>query len=272
MARVGYSLAAFLLVSAGTGCARQVDVEQIPIGTEVEITREDGGVVRGTLMARNDRDLRMAVGPAARSIARDEVANVEVVTDGATPPLPPVAKFREFTVPAGTALAASLDSSLASSTSRVDDAVGATLTEAVVVDGVELLSAGSRLAGVVTTATPSGKVHGVASLAVSFQSLTLADASETYALSARLRRTASTTRRDDAKTIGIPAAGGAVVGAILGGKKGAGIGAAVGGGAGTAVVLATAGDEVHLPRGTAFSMTLDRPIDVRVPVRPPSQP
>ena len=42
---------------------------------------------------------------------------------------------------------------------------------------------------------------------------------------------APATKKKDALTIGLPAAGGAVVGALVDGKKGAGIGAAVGGGA-----------------------------------------
>ena len=91
-------------------------------------------------------------------------------------------------------------------------------------------------------------------------------AGETYALSADVQRTAASTTRDDAKKIGIPAAGGAIIGAIAGGKKGAGIGAAVGGGAGTAVVLATSGPEIRWPVGTTLSIELDKAIDVRVPI------
>ena len=64
--------------------------------------------------------------------------------------------------------------------------------------------------------------------------------------------------------IGAPAAGGAIIGAIAGGKKGAAIGTAVGGGAGTAVVLSTRGEEVHLPKGSALSVKLTEPLTVRV--------
>lgn len=268
MAPTGRALIAVVVMGMGAGCAPRVDVEQVPIGTKVEVTREDGGVVRGTLTARDDQNLRVAVGPAARSISRDDITSVQIA-DGATPPvLPAAARFREFTLPEGTNLAARLDSSLGSDTSRVEEAVEATLTKAVVVDGVELLPVGSRLSGVVTEANPSGKVRGLANLAVRFRSVAvaLADRGQTYGLSAHLRRTAAATTRDDAKKIGIPAAGGAVVGAIVGGKKGAAIGTAIGGGAGTAVVLATAGDEVRLPRGTVVSLALDQAMDVRVPI------
>ena len=48
---------------------------------------------------------------------------------------------------------------------------------------------------------------------------------------------APATKKKDALKIGVPAAGGASIGALVGGKKGAGIGALAGGGAGTAYVL-----------------------------------
>jgi hypothetical protein len=256
---------AALLIGMAAGCTRGVDaeVDAVPIGTAVEVTRQDGAVVRGTLTARDDGAVHM--GAEARPIPRDEIVNVEMVDDAAPPPpLSPEARFREFTVPEGTTLALRLVSSLGSDTSRVNDAVEATIDEPVMVDGLAALPAGSVVRGVVTEALPSGKVKGRASLAVRFQSVAIGD--ETYALSARLQQTAESSVASDAKKIGIPAAGGAVIGAIIGGKKGAGIGAAVGGGAGTAVVLSTSGDEVHLPSGTALAVAIDNAIDVRIPI------
>jgi hypothetical protein len=67
--------------------------------------------------------------------------------------------------------------------------------------------------------------------------------------------------------IGIPAAGGALIGAIIGGGKGAAIGATIGGGGGTAAVLMTPGKEIRLSSGTTIAVALDGPVDVRVPVR-----
>jgi outer membrane lipoprotein SlyB len=255
---------AALLICMAAGCARRTDaeVEAVPIGTPVEVTRQDGGVVRGTLTARDDGAVRM--GPEARPIPRDEIVNLEVVDGAAPPPLPPAAKFREFTVPEGTRLALRLTSPLGSSTSRVNDAVEASLDEPVMVEGLAALPAGSLVRGVVTEAVPSAKVQGRARLSVRFQSVSIGD--EAYALSAGLQQTAESGVASDARTIGIPAAGGAVIGAIIGGKKGAGIGAAVGGGAGTAVVLSTTGEEIHLPSGTILSVAIDGAIDVRVPI------
>jgi hypothetical protein len=75
---------------------------------------------------------------------------------------------------------------------------------------------------------------------------------------------APATKKKDALTIGIPAAGGAAVGAIIDGKKGAGIGAAVGGGAGTAAVLTTRGKEVRVGRGATLSVRLSEPLVVEI--------
>ena len=75
---------------------------------------------------------------------------------------------------------------------------------------------------------------------------------------------APATKKKDALTIGLPAAGGAVVGALVDGKKGAGIGAAVGGGAGTAVVLSTRGKDVRIGQGATLAVRLREPLTVRV--------
>ena len=269
MQRIYRPLIVMLLIGAGVGCSSGEDLDEVPIGTPVEVMREDGGVIRGPLTARDDKTVQMGVGPASRSIARDEISSVQVVDGTTPPPLPAAARFREFTVPVGTALAVRLDSSLGSDTSQVEDPVRATLMEAVLVEGTEVLPAGSVVTGVVTTAEPAGKVRGRATLAVRFRSMSVAG--ETSALSASLHQTAASTTKDDAKKIGIPAAGGAIIGAIVAGKKGAGIGATVGGGAGAAVVLATSGPEVRWPVGTALSIELDKAVDVRVPIESASR-
>jgi hypothetical protein len=75
---------------------------------------------------------------------------------------------------------------------------------------------------------------------------------------------APATKKKDALTIGIPAAGGAAIGALVGGKKGAAIGAAAGGGGGTAVVLTTRGKEVRVGRGATLAVRLTEPLTVRV--------
>ena len=89
---------------------------------------------------------------------------------------------------------------------------------------------------------------------------------ERFAIVAHVDLRAPATTREDAAKIGIPAAGGAIIGGIIGGKKGAAIGTVVGGGGGTAVVLSTPGDEVRLARGAVLTFPIKQSNDVRVPL------
>ena len=108
-------------------------------------------------------------------------------------------------------------------------------------------------------------MKGLAHVAVRFDTLVPSGEEERYTIqTAAVGRTAPSTKQKDAIVIGAPAAGGAIIGGLLGGKKGALIGTAVGGGGGTAVVLSTRGKEVHLPKGAALTLQLSRPLTVKV--------
>ncbi|OLC41962.1 MAG: hypothetical protein AUI64_01830 [Acidobacteria bacterium 13_1_40CM_2_64_6] len=207
--------------------------------------------------------------PAAASTAPAAAASVDasgrpVATAGRTEPVATVA-IREVTIPAGTRLPIVLDTSVGSDTSKVEEAVQAHLSQPIVVHGQTVLAEGSRLSGVVTDATQSGKVKGLAHVAVRFNTLTPRGDDERYTIrTGPVARTASGTKKRDAMEIGIPAAGGAVVGGLLGGKKGAVIGGAAAGGAGTAVVLNQRGKEVRLGKGAALTLRLTEPLTIRV--------
>jgi hypothetical protein len=258
-------LVVLALVTAGAGCANRVDLERVPVGTEVEVTRRDGGVVRGTLTARDDRTVTVKVGSASRAVPRDQITGVQVVDE--TPAvLPAVATFRDVTLPQGTTLVVRLDSPVGSDTSRAGDPIEATLTDAVVVDGTEVLPAGSVVRGAVAAVRSAGKVKGRGSVALLFSSVSVAGReAQSYPIAARVGRTARATKGEDAAKIALPAAGGALIGGLIGGRKGVAIGSAIGGGAGTTVVLSTRGRQVRLPRGTALSLRLDHVVEVRVP-------
>jgi len=172
---------------------------------------------------------------------------------------------REVTIPAGTIMSIVLDTGVGSDISRVEQPVSAHLSRPLVVRGATVLPAGSRVTGVVTNARRSGRVKGLAHVSVRFDSLTASGDDARYRIrTAAIGRTAPATKKKDALEIGAPAAGGALIGAIAGGKKGAAIGAAAGGGAGTAVVLSTRGKEVHIPRGSVLRLRLTEPVTVHV--------
>jgi hypothetical protein len=173
--------------------------------------------------------------------------------------------YKEVTIPAGTTLRLDLASSIASDTSKVEDAVNAKVREAVVVDGKTVVPAGASLAGVVTDVADSGRVKGRARIAYRFDSLTVGD--ERYDITTSpTSHIAPATKGEDAKKIGIGAGAGAAIGAILGGGDGAAKGAAIGGAAGTGTVLATKGKEVRLGPGANVTTKLTAPLTLRVKV------
>lgn len=180
-------------------------------------------------------------------------------------PAPP--EYREITLPAGTTISAVLETAVASDTSSVEDPVRASVTSAVVVDGLTAIPENATLSGTVTEAVRSAKVKGRARVAFRFTGVELADREDATIRTATIAREAASTKKEDAKKIGIGAGAGAIIGAIAGGGDGAAAGAAIGGGAGTVGVLATRGKEISVPAGTRLKVTLTSPLTVRVRVR-----
>jgi len=193
-----------------------------------------------------------------------------VWTVSATPATPAdtaeTREVREVTLPAGTTLSLRLDTTVASNGSRVEDGVQAHLRRPVTARGVTVLPADAAVSGVVTQARRSGRVKGRALVAFRFHSLRAYGEEYRVATSSVVRQAAGTKGRDAAE-IALPAAGGALIGALTGGGKGAAIGAAAGGGAGTGVVLATRGKEVRVGRGALVNVRLTQPLTIHVPIR-----
>ena len=178
-------------------------------------------------------------------------------------PVAPVASFKEVTIPSGTTLRLSLQSAVASDSSRVEQPVRATLRSPVSINGQVVVPAGSEVGGVVTEAEGSGRVKGRARLAMRFNSLRASG--EAYDIkTSGYAQEAAATKKQDAEKIAIGAGAGAAFGAILGGGSGAAKGAAIGGAGGTGVVLATKGKEVRLGPGAAITTRLTAPLTVRV--------
>lgn len=256
-----------LVATAACGTTEGADLEKIPVGSEVALTRQDGGVVQGRLTERDASTVKVAVGSTVRTVPVTDVAVAQVVDDTTPVALPAAAKFREYTVPAGTTLSVTLTTGADSRTAKVGQEVSGTLTEGLTVDGVTVVPAGSVVSGVVTAAEPSGKVKGRASLSLTFRTLQVEGHDGAYTIDADKSFVANATKTDDAAKIAVPTVGGAVIGGIIGGKKGAVIGGVVGGGAGTAVVLTTTGDEVTLSPGTTLKTDLTAPVEIKVPIK-----
>lgn len=284
-ATIGKTALTLLLTVA---CTRTEPVDQMPAGTEVTVKTADGTLVRGTI-AKVDSDVvmlnerpnttteipresisevtRVEVAaserraPAARTEPRER-AEAPARTEAPVRRERPTTIVRNITIPDNTVLDVTLNTALASDTSRVEQNVSGTVASPVVIDGLTVIPAGSALRGHVTHVDDSDKVKGRAELGFRFTTLTVS--SVTYDIDSKpLSYVAEGTKKDDAVKIGVGAGVGSVIGAITGGKKGAAIGAAVGAGAGTGVVLATDGKEIRLAEGRKLKVSLTNPLTIR---------
>ena len=257
-------MVALMAACATYGCASRVDVDDVPVGTEIQVVRQDGALMEGTLSSRDEKTVAVKAGKTTRSVPRAEIVDVKVVPTDRPVVVPPVAKFREYLIPEHTELRLTLDTPVSSETSHAGDRVQATLAESVRVDDVVVLPEGSIVHGTVTEAESAGTVKGRASLAMHFDAIEARQ--ERYPIAAGFAAEAKSTKKKDAAMIGIGAGAGAIVGAVLGGGKGAATGAAIGGGGGTAVVLMTEGRPVAFGSGTSMTVRLTKSVDVRVPL------
>jgi hypothetical protein len=230
---------------------RLLTIGMLAIGVAASACERTGAVANASAAAETS---------AATASAPRAMPAAAVATSNSAAPA-----VREVTLPAGTRLSVVLDTGVGSDTSRAEQPVQAHIARPIVVNGQTVLAGGTRVSGVVTDARRSGKVKGLAHVGVRFDALVPRGDDERYRIhTAAVGRTAQSTKKKDALEIGAPAAGGAIIGAIVGGKKGAAIGTAAGGGAGTAVVLSTRGKEVHLPKGSALTLRLSEPVTIRI--------
>ena len=210
--------------------------------------------------SREPETLSVPTGSSA-SAAADTAGTTAVGSSGKT------SDYREVTVPTGTVLPVTLETSVGSDISRVEQPVHGALRRALTIGGVEVLPAGTAISGHVTAARRPGKVKGRGMVAMRFNQLDTPGEGTTRISTATVSRVAPATKEKDTLEIIAPAAGGAVVGRVLGGKGGAAKGAVIGGAAGTGYVLSTRGKDVRLGRGASLAVRLTAPVTVRVPNR-----
>ena len=188
------------------------------------------------------------------------------------PPNPPVAPAattgaggeRTVMLPAGTILPITLETTVGSDISRVEQPVEGRLRRAVMYHGVEVLPAGTAVKGHVTAAQRPGRVKGRGYVAMRFTEIDEPGPGVEHMKTAQVSRLAPTTRQKDAVEILAPAAAGAVIGRVAGGKSAAREGALIGGAAGTGYVLSTRGKDVRIGKGAPISVRLTAPLVVRV--------
>ena len=181
----------------------------------------------------------------------------------ATPaPLPTPPRPTTVTVPVGTVMEVALLDGLSSGTSQQGDPFTAEVLEPVFIDGIEVIPFGSTVHGMVSDVKKAKRGAGNASLGLEFTAIDLPGGFSTD-LTASLSEQSESMKKRNATVIGGSAAGGALLGRILGkDTKGAVIGSIVGGAIGTGVIMAKEGEQVELPTGTGLTVQLEDSIEV----------
>lgn len=179
-----------------------------------------------------------------------------------------------FTVDNGSIFRARMNQALSSKTAVVGSTFTSTVTEPVYSStGVVVIPTGSVVTGRVDTVTPAAKGGKPGQISVTFTSVRLPNSSKHVINGSLTDLTSGKTTSDNEGTasgkqmehrkiifIGGGAAGGAILGAIVGGGKSTAIGAIAGAGAGLLGEMYLKGPDAEVKSGTEFSIQLNQAV------------
>jgi hypothetical protein len=177
---------------------------------------------------------------------------------------PPVPAIEEITIPASAVIGLEVETPITSEKARVEDRVDARVTRDVYADGKLAIPAGARMIGSVTVVERGGKVKERARLGLRFHTLVLADGRRVDVRTDTIFREGQSPTGESSRKIGGAAVGGAVLGAIMGGRKGAMIGGAAGAAGGTAAVMAGGRNAATIAIGTVLNARVAAPVTIDV--------
>jgi hypothetical protein len=162
-------------------------------------------------------------------------------------------------IPTGQELDLRLQSTLSSETAKPEQRFEATTVVDMTQNAQVLVPAGSVVRGVVSSASPAGRLDRTGSLTLSFDQITVRG--REYPIRGMATQVfKSGGIREEAGTAGAGAGVGGIIGGILGGVEGALLGAVIGAGG---AIAATDGKDIELPAGSIVRIRLDSPATVR---------
>ncbi|HEX8458446.1 MAG TPA: hypothetical protein VF656_14185 [Pyrinomonadaceae bacterium] len=209
--------------------------------------------------------------PASAQRRRPRIRRPAATTARTTTPA-----VRYYTLGADQTIRVRMDNELNSKTARVGDRFSTTTVDPVYANGVEVIPAGSKVWGRVTTVRRAQR-RSPGTISVSFNAVEMPNgARHTINGSLASLQGGDDVNADNESTvqgksnekrdivfIGGGAATGAIIGAIAGGGKGAGIGAIIGGALGTGGRLYEKEQQAVVKSGTEFGVSLNT--SVRLP-------
>lgn len=205
------------------------------------------------------------------------VAKTPATTTATTPaPAPstkpaPVAPSPEWpkmvTLPAGTPMIVALQTRLRTDANKAGESFRTNLTEAVRVDQMTVLPAGTEVRGQLTIVEEPHRTTGKAQMTLAFQEL-IDPSGDLRSISVLpIVLVADGDKISDEAKVASGAVIGGVIGALTSSKqraKGAAVGAAAGAVAGGALALATKGHQLDLPAGQRFEFELSESMTLPV--------
>lgn len=170
------------------------------------------------------------------------------------------------TVPSGTMLVVALETRLRTDSNATGDEFRTRTTEAIRVNDVVVIPAGSEVRGRLTNVEEPHRTAGKAQMTLAFEEF-VDPSGKSHAISAMpISLEGEGDKISDEEKVAAGAVIGGVIGALTSKKKtkGAATGAVAGAAAAGAVALATKGKQLDLSPGQQFSIELTAPIEVPV--------
>jgi len=186
--------------------------------------------------------------------------------------------YATYTLPQNEYMRLRMNQTITSAIARTGDRFTATVITPVYANGIEVVPAGARVEGRVTSVVHAQTRGRQGKLALVFDTLVLPDGTKKQ-LNGDLadlqdekggevdkENGVSGRSSDDrnVKYVGGGGIGGAILGGVIGGGKGAAIGGAIGAGAGVAGVMLTKGNEAVIKSGSEIGMVTTKPITFSV--------
>ncbi|HSJ10246.1 MAG TPA: glycine zipper 2TM domain-containing protein [Longimicrobiales bacterium] len=185
-----------------------------------------------------------------------------------TPAPMPQPRVVTHTVPMGTSMSLTLNETLSTERNSVGDSFTATLSNDVRdASGNIIVPAGATIRGRLTQVNKSGRVGETGVISLAFETVSFGGRSyplDATVVNANPQRSNRTSTQEQVAKVAAGAAAGAVLGRVLGRDTRSTVkGAVIGAAAGTAIAMGTADVDVVLPAGSAMTIRVDSPIEVR---------